>query len=64
MQPIINVRATIVAMPVGEHYQFKKTETRERYVAHLCSILGYEMGRRYTVSSPRDSEFITVTRTE
>lgn len=64
MQPVINVRQTVIKMNVGDSYQFSKEETRERYLSHLCSLLGYEMRRRYTVSSPRDSEFITVTRTE
>ena len=64
MQAVKSVRATIIDIEVGGCYEFDRSETTERYVSHLCSILKKERGRIYSVSQPIGSEVITVTRYE
>lgn len=59
---LINVRGSIAKMECGDIIRLKKSDYKIRVVRSAASDIGNEYNRTYSVSSPKDSDLIKITR--
>lgn len=59
---LINVRGSIARMECGDIIRLTKSDYKIRVVRSAASDIGNEYGRQYSVSSPRNSDLIKITR--